>query len=155
MLFADVVFFTLSDLVGISILPMIVAVVLMEGGILWFFNQISAPWKECIFYSALMNCVSAAIGFILPEKFCIAWFFAKLDLVEMKSNLYSDHRIAFLYFILGMFFLGWLLSILIEFFTLWPLKKIFGLTRIALPVLIGNTVSYVFLLCCYLFFVLS
>jgi hypothetical protein len=155
MLFADVVFFTLSDLVGISILPMIVVVVVIEGGILWLYNRQFAPWKECVFFSALMNSVSAGIGVFLPDKFCVAWFFSMFDLVEMKYDLFLEHRIVYLFSILAMFFSGWLLSILIEFLTLWPMRKIFGLSRIALPVLIGNTVSYVFLLCCYLFFVLS
>ncbi len=53
------------------------------------------------------------------------------------------------------FLQGWLLSVIIELLTVLPMKKILGLHRIALPLIIGNTISYIFLLGCYLFFVLG
>jgi hypothetical protein len=153
MVIADVVFFTLSDAVGFWMIPIILAVVLMEGGILWLFNQ-SVDWKECNFCSILMNYVSAMIGYFLPEKLGVAWYLWVIHSPEMRNDmLHSEHWFSFLLYILAAFFLGWMLSIIIELLTLWPLKKILGVPRIALPLIIGNTVSYVFLLCCYLFLV--
>ena len=154
MLIADVVFFTLSDLIGFSIIPIIVAVVLIEGGILWLYNR-SSSWYDCNFCSILMNYVSAVIGYFLPEKLGVAWYFVLVHSEKMRNNLIdSDNRLSF-GLLIGMAFLqGWLISVIIELLTVLSMKKILGVPRIAVPVIIGNTVSYIFLLVCYCFFVL-
>jgi hypothetical protein len=153
MAFSNVVFFQFSrfDFIGFYITPMAIVVVLIEGGILRSFNLISPPWRDCFLCSMWMNLISAVLGFFLPYRMGFGWH--SMLKYTMKNDI-PNHGQGYDWFLLLLiaFFQAWLLSVMLELLAVIPFKKVFGFQRIVLPVIVGNLLSYIFLLGCYIFF---
>jgi hypothetical protein len=153
MVFADVIFITFADLMGFFMIPIVIAVVCMEGGVIWLFNQTSL-WKDCLFCSIVMNFISAIFGLFLPSKLGAKSLLLMLNSSGVRYEEFGNYgSISVWIRVFGIFLLAWFLSMLIELVPIYLFRKVFGLNRVAFPILIGNTLSYLFLLYCYCVFV--